>query len=449
VIASRFQRITFGLRGNLRRQQSLRYSSYRVKTPSIAIFSGSHFCHNPRVIKEATTLAHAGYQVEVVGGWFEKDFKVRDQELLSRLAIRFTPILDLLENDRSKRFAVRLRRKLGELAHLRGGLENSWELGIFAPALRRAACGSNADLLIAHSEPAMAAVVDAGRRRGRSVGVDMEDWFSEDGTEEMRKRRPVRLLRSLEHFLLKTGTHRSCTSRAMSDALATEFRCEPPSVLYNAFAWSERQTLDGMIKDRRNPRVPSVHWYSQTLGKSRGLEDLFAALPFLEHEVEIHLRGRPIVGFDEWFTAKVPADWRSRFLVHGLVTNDELLSRIAEHDIGFAGDGRFCRSRDLTVSNKILQYLLAGLAVVASDTAGHREVAEQACGAVMIYESGDPRTLARQLNALLASAEKLRAAKAAALVAAEETFCWERQAPILLQSIEKALATRPSSSVRS
>jgi glycosyltransferase involved in cell wall biosynthesis len=407
-------------------------------TNSIAIFSGSHLCHNPRVIKEATALAEAGYRVEVIGGWFDKTLKARDQELVPRLKFRFTPVLDLVEKDGSKRFAARLQRKLGELAHLKGGLENTWELGIFAPALRRAACGSNADLLIAHSEPAMAAVVEAWRRRGCRVGVDMEDWFSEDGTEETRKRRPVRLLRSLEHSLLNVGTHRSCTSQAMSDALATEFHCDPPSVIYNAFAWSERSMLDGQIKDRRNLRVPSVHWYSQTLGNARGLEDLFAALPFLEREVEIHLRGRPMAGFDGWLAEEVPQQWRARIFIHGLATNPELLSRIAEHDIGFAGELKNCRSRDLTVTNKILQYLLAGLAVVASDTAGQREIAEQASEAVMIYESGDPQALAGQLNALLASPEKLRAAKAAALVAAEKSFCWERQVPILLESVSSS-----------
>jgi len=46
-----------------------------------------------------------------------------------------------------------------------------------------------------------------------------------------------------------------------------------------------------------------------------------------------------------------------------------LLSRIAEHDIGFAGEMKHCRSRDLTVTNKILQYLLAGIAVVAGNMA--------------------------------------------------------------------------------
>ncbi len=385
-------------------------------------------------------MAEAGYRVEVVGGWFDKDLKARDQELVPRLKFQFTPVLDIVDKDRSKRFAVRLQRKVGEFVHMRGGFENTRQLGIFAPALRRAACGSNADLLIAHSEPAMAAVVAASRRRGCRVGVDMEDWFSEDGTEEMRKRRPVRLLRSLEHYLLSARTHRSCTSRAMSAAFAAEFGCAPPSVIYNAFEWSERRTLDGQIKDRRNLSLPSVHWYSQTIGEGRGLEDLFAALPFIEREVEVHLRGVPMAGFDVWLAEKVPAQWRERIFIHGLVSNPELLSRIAEHDIGLAAEMKNCRSRDLTVTNKILHYLLAGIAVVASDTAGQREVADQASGAVMIYPSGDPQALAARLNTLLTSPEKLRAAKAAALVAAEQTFCWERQAPALLQSIEKALA---------
>jgi glycosyltransferase involved in cell wall biosynthesis len=412
-----------------------------LKTPSIAIFSGSHLCHNPRVIKEATTLADAGYHVEVIGGWFEKHLKVRDQELLPRLKFRFTPVLDVVERDGLKRFAVRLQRKLGELAHLRGGLENTWELGIFAPALRRVACRNDADLLIAHSEPSMAAVAAAGRRRVCRVGVDMEDWFSEDGTEKTRERRPVRLLRSLEESLLNAGRHSSCTSRAMRDALAIEFNCDPPTVIYNAFAWSERQSLDMRSKDRKNLRVPSIHWYSQTLGHGRGLEDLFAALPHVTHEAEIHLRGTPVADFDQWLSESAPPDWRARIFIHGLVKNDELLSRIAEHDIGFAGEMKSSRSRDLTVSNKILQYLLAGLAVVASDTAGQQEVAAQANGAVRIYPSGNPRALANQLDELLVSADSLRKAKTSALVAAEQTFCWERQTPRLLKSIERALAT--------
>jgi hypothetical protein len=171
------------------------------------------------------------------------------------------------------------------------------------------------------------------------------------------------------------------------------------------------------------------------------LEDLIAALPLLKHAAEIHLRGKPVIGFESWIEHRLPEAWRGRIKIHPLVTNSELLSRIAEHDIGFAGETPLIRSRDLTVTNKILHYLLAGLAVVASETAGQREVAVQAPGGVFLYRSGDASALAARLDALLGSADALRQAKSAALDAAERTFCWERQEPALLDSVNRALCS--------
>ena len=151
------------------------------------------------------------------------------------------------------------------------------------------------------------------------------------------------------------------------------------------------------------------------------------------------------MGFDSWLSARIPEGWRQRIVLHDLVSNEELLSRISEHDIGFAGEMKYCRSRDLTITNKILQYLLAGLAVVASDTSGQREVAERARDAVLLYPSGDAAALAAQLDALLASPDRLRLAKAAALQAAEQTFCWERQERALVEAVRSAVAPRNGS----
>ena len=124
--------------------------------------------------------------------------------------------------------------------------------------------------------------------------------------------------------------------------------------------------------------------------------------------------------------------------MHGLVSNAELLSRIAEHDIGFAGEMSIRRNRDLTVTNKILHYLLGGLAIIASDTAGQKEIAQRAPGAIQMYASGNPTALAQQLNELLGNPARLASAKDAALKAAEQSFCWERQAPELLHLVEAA-----------
>jgi glycosyltransferase involved in cell wall biosynthesis len=224
----------------------------------------------------------------------------------------------------------------------------------------------------------------------------------------------------------------------MGMALAEEYGCSPPAVIYNAFAWSERQALDGSWRDRRNRDIPSIHWYSTTLGPGRGLEDLVAAIPLLKHDAEIHLRGNPAPGFEDWMKTRVPDHCRQKIFFHALVANDQLLSRIVEHDVGFAGEMKYCRSRDLTVTNKILHYLLGGLAVVASDTAGQREIASQAPETVLLYPSGDAQALADVLNSLLASPERMRLAKAAALTAAQKTFCWERQEGALLDAVARA-----------
>ena len=239
--------------------------------------------------------------------------------------------------------------------------------------------------------------------------------------------------------MLQQGAYATCPSRAMSEALAQEHGCRPPEVIYNAFPWSDRNRLDRTPKDRQIRSAPSIHWYSQTLGEGRGLEDLLGALPHVTHGAEIHLRGKPAAGFGDWMQSRIPKRWRDRVFTHGLVPNDELLSRIGEHDIGFAGEMKYSRSRDLTVSNKMLHYLLAGLAVVASDTSGQQEVARRAADAVFTYPSGDTHALAVQLNALLGSNDALQGAKAAALRAAEDVFCWERQEGGLLETIARAL----------
>jgi hypothetical protein len=58
---------------------------------------------------------------------------------------------------------------------------------------------------------------------------------------------------------------------------------------------------------------------------------------------------------------------------------------------------------------------------------------------VFLYPSGDIGALAVQLNTLLESRDALQRAKAAALRAAENTFCWERQENRLLEVIARAL----------
>jgi len=420
----------------------------RVRRSTIVLLSGNGLCGNPRVIKEAAALARAGHEVHVLGLWLDPALKARDLRLLEGAPFRFVPALDCtLPGMRraATHFVRRARRKAAHALHALTGRESAHQLGLGMNRLLACAQEIPADLIIAHSEPCLH-VAWKLMDRGRRVGVDMEDWFSEDLPPQARRQRPLRLLRFLERELLTRGACATCPSRAMSDALADEYGRTPPTVVYNAFPWAERQAIDGLRKDRRNAGIASICWYSQTLGPGRGLEDLVAAMPFIESEAEIHLRGRAAPGMEKWIRSRIPERWQQRVFFHPLVPNDELLSRIAEHDVGFAGEMKHCRSRDLTVTNKLLHYLLGGLAIVASDTAGQREVAARAAGAVQLYEAGNSQALATALDSLLESAERLGRAKAAALQAAERTFSWEREEGALLEAVAVALSGKSRAS---
>jgi glycosyltransferase involved in cell wall biosynthesis len=421
-----------------------------ARRAGVVVLSGNSLSHNPRVLKAAGALARAGHDVTVLGAWLDADLKAQDKRVLESAPFRFVPVLDATLSDRRETAAQlwrRARRKAAHLVHRIAHRESPAQLGYAVAPLLAYARGIAADLYVAHSEPALYAAWQL-MRHGRRVGVDMEDWFSEDLLPQARNSRPLKLLRFLEGELLRCSAYASCPSRAISEALAAAYGGKAPVVIYNAFAWADRPPLPGGRHDRRDPALPSICWYSQTLGPGRGIEDLIAALPLLNGKAELHLRGRAVLGTEAWIRSQLPEAWRQRVFVHPLAPNDELASRVSEHDIGFAGEVPYCRNKNLTVSNKVLQYLLGGLAVVASDTAGQREVAVQAPGAVALYQPGHSRSLAEALDGLLQSPDRLGRAKQAAVQAAQRTFCWEKQKPVLLDAVTAALAIAPQLSRR-
>jgi hypothetical protein len=155
---------------------------------SVVILTGNHLCHNPRVIKESAALARAGYDVCILGGWSDSLLKKRDQKLLGTLRVRFVAVMDSTEST-IRRLGARAQSKLGAVAHQLTRIGNRWQLGHAYSALGHAATREQADLFIAHSEPAMAVAVDL-LRAGQRVGVDIEDWFSEDLLPVAQRSRP-------------------------------------------------------------------------------------------------------------------------------------------------------------------------------------------------------------------------------------------------------------------
>jgi glycosyltransferase involved in cell wall biosynthesis len=408
----------------------------------ILILVGAHLCTSPRPVKEAEALASAGHDVIVRGYWYDEVLAERDKTLMAGLRWRFEPIIDFRACGligRWKSFSVRVNSKLAREKYLRFRKFTPSGLGYGTKAMLKAALKEHADLTIVHSEVGLwvgERLLDKGLR----VGVDFEDWFSEDMLPEARNTRPVKQIKTLEQSLFKRCRYRLTTSNSLANAMAEAYGASKPTVIYNTFPLAERKHLDGETLDRRNTLLPSLHWFSQTIGPGRGLETLSESLNYLSIPAEIHLRGNCPENTRRWLTRRIPEEWRARVFIHPTVSNAELLSRIAEHDIGLALERNDIPSRDLTITNKLFQYLQAGLAVIATDTAGQREVFAKRPEIGILISGNDPKSLATAIESLLQDPNKLRAAKIAAIKAAQEEFCWEIQAQDILEAADQALA---------
>ena len=152
---------------------------------------------------------------------------------------------------------------------------------------------------------------------------------------------------------------------------------------------------------RRSP--PSFFWFSQTIGPGRGIEEFLAAWVLTRGASQACLLGDISDSFRAGLTSLVPEERRQWIKFLPLTSPRELEVVIASQDLGLALEPNTPESRYLTVTNKIFQYLNAGLAVIASPTAGQLEVMSSVPESGLVVDLGNPRIVAEQLDSLLSN----------------------------------------------
>ncbi len=424
----------------------------RARRPSsICIVAPGYLASTPRVVKEADALCAAGYEVRVVFSEGGLDL-LREHDAL------------LLRDKRWRWSAIRWsRRRPGERAaywraaigyeiarRLPAGLWARWALaeraeGRLYSALARTAAAEPADLYIGHYPVGLAAAARAAGAHGARLGYDAEDLHTgeDDGTEAGRQR--TERVDLIERTYLGRCAHVSAAAPRIADALAERYGVSRPVVIHNVFPWADRGRLDGKTVDRKGPGL-SLCWFSQTIGFDRGIGEAIRGAGALPEPVQIHLRGsvsaevkRAILTLARDSGTGVA----ERLHFHPPVPPMELLSRTAEHDVGLALEQGHTLSNLLTVTNKLLVYLLAGLAIAATDVPGQQDVLANCPASGALYPRGNWRALASVLEGWQRCPERLRACREAALAAARTRWNWERESGLLLDSVAGALAGPP------
>jgi glycosyltransferase involved in cell wall biosynthesis len=407
-----------------------------VPPPLLLILIGGHLSNAPRPQKEAAAAVTAGFRVVIRGVWWSDRLAKEDLALAASIGAEFVPVIDLRKLDLST-LLLKVKQRLAREACARLGWETVRALGVGAPEMLREALRIRPDLIMVHSEAGLW-VGKQMFQRGFKVGVDFEDWFSEDLPLADRKGRPLRLLKALERTLLREAHLTLTTTQVMAESLAKDAGTKRvPEVMPNCFPWSKapRSGVEG--QDARSPSALSLYWFSQTIGPARGLETLAQALTQVHGEWELHLRG-DLRHYQTWFESAFPATIRDRVILHDPVSNAELPVASSGHDVGLALEEPHCPSRDLTATNKIFEYLRCGLAVIATQTSGQEEVMAACPNAGWRVPPRNLEALREALQNCLNDRESVRTAREYAVVAASSQWAWESFEAKLSGLLQKA-----------
>lgn len=295
--------------------------------------------------------------------------------------------------------ARKLNTRIAHTAFERFGLVSEGVFGDRTQGLTSALIATPADLYIAHNIETLLPAVRAAQHHNAEIVFDCMEFYSDMG--DTQHPAEAAAARAIERCHLSRCALVIASSDTMADALVSEYGIPRPLAAYNV------PPLEPELPSRKGGGL-NLYWRNSTIGfGQRGLEDVLEAMVMLPEEVKLYLQGRQ--------TEATKAALDQRIATLGLCDRVHVLSPYAPHeavrnaalyDVGLCLERKGPRNHDLTVSNKMFDYHMAGLAVVATELPALVDVLKRS-GAGVVCSPGDPSALAVAIRGLLAEPLRL------------------------------------------
>ena len=409
----------------------------------VCILTPGHLSTNPRLVKEADSLADAGYEVSVIAAdctlWArdaDRSFSGQAWQVVRTLS--FGPHSPL-----PSRVVQLVRQRLARAMVAAGVRRMPTILAAWhpiGPDLVSAALDVRADLYIAHYPAVLpAAAIAAQHHRGR-YAFDAEDFHLGDAPDGPEYNAQRRMLCAIEGRYLPGCAYVTAASPGIADAYVDAYGIVRPIVALNVFPRDQapcRPTSGGTVAPG-----PSVYWFSQTIGPERGLECAVRAIGQAQSRPHLYLRGTPAAGFLGYLrTIATESGVADRLHVLPPAVPSEMVRLAAVYDLGLSGEPGHTGNNKIALGNKLFTYLLAGIPAVISDVSAHRDIAPTMGDAARLYPVDAPAGLATALDTLLGDPEALASARTAAWQLGQERFNWDLEQDNLLGCVSTALET--------
>lgn len=395
---------------------------------------------NPRLVKEVFYLVRLGFEVKVIWCPISPWADSFDTKLFLRL-----PNVDWIMAGYHSEFQPigywysRARQKVWQLVYKIVG--NHFDAAIkslvlYSQELSSLALQYKADLYIGHNLGSLPAVVKASKKYNSDAIFDFEDYHR---GEFDRNSLSSKMIIDVEDRYIPKISSITTASPYIAKAYSLDFPIKSILIINNCFPVEYSKKVIKLI-----PNKPlKLFWFSQYVGRQRGLEAVLKAMSFFRvEEITLTLLGSASIDIKQYFYNLLKSyNLKTQQLVFLDTVSEEKIASIASiHHIGLASEFAHNQNRDLCLTNKLFMYLLAGNAILATDTSAQKYFLEENQGIGFLYEQEDAIDLSRVLKNYIDNPELLDTHRKNALQLGKEKYNWNVEKKKFLQNVEQVLA---------
>lgn len=357
----------------------------------------------PRVVKQALALRHALPHSEIMvcdaiadGVEVVPDPEMFQEARLSRHRRTFpTRRSNLVAWAANKTHVAAARARWHLLKQVSPAV-----FGIGAVSLAPMLLRTPAHVYIAHGIDTLLPVTMAAGRYRAKIVFDSMEYYSDMGGNQTNAE--IAATRALQASALRECALVFTASDEIADALVRDYAIGRPVPLYNT-PMTERELPP------KNSNEFSLYWRNYQIGfGQRGLEDALVALSMLPSDIKLYLQGKmPVDGGAELRSRITKFGLKNRVVIKPPFRSDQAVRQAAPHTVGLCLERRGPANHEYTVSNKLFDYMMGGLAVVSADLKGLQSVIKRSGGGVL-FEPGRPQSLAAVILELYQDRERTR-----------------------------------------
>lgn len=398
----------------------------------IAMVVWNEFLNDARVLKEAQTLQRSGYQVCVFALHTPGVTKARERlpDGIEIIRVARSPLWKWRKpavNGASNNGISSHKSTLSIKHQLLRVITRTWtHLCLMVQMLRY-----QADVVHAHDVNTLPTAWLAARLGKSYLVYDAHEIStSREGYSSFR-----RLVGFVEKALMPKADGCITTTDARAKFFARAYNIKRPTVLQNRPRLSSSNASNRIRKELGLNSSWPIILYQGGLQQGRGLEKLIHTAPFVPNAYFVFIGGGRLTQTLTQLT--IEKDLQERIYFIPTVSLVDLPSYTASADIGVQPIENTCLNHYTTDSNKLFEYLTAGLPVVATDFPEIRKIVRGNEVGLLVPHNDSP-ALANALNQLVADVS-LRAKLA---TNARTTACklnWEEQESRLVELYDHVL----------